>query len=132
MNNIQNIFQIVLLMFLSTILFGCQSVPRIHSIVDKAAQFDGYATYGFHPTLLPKKDEYDSLSYRYIKSAIHNEMLNKGYKYALEPELWVNFNVYVKDKIKISLFRILVIPRLEKIIPFKELILKFFFLLKIF
>ena len=30
MNNIQNIFQIVLLMFLSTILFGCQSVPRIH------------------------------------------------------------------------------------------------------
>jgi hypothetical protein len=102
MNNIQNIYQIVLLMLLSTILFGCQSVPRIHSIVDKAAQFDGYATYGFHPTLLPKKDEYDSLSYRYIKSAIHNEMLNKGYKYALEPELWVNFNVYVKDKIKIN------------------------------
>lgn len=94
--------RVVLLLLLSAILFGCQSVPSIHSMHDQTAQFDRYTTFGFHPTLLLKGDEYDSLAYRYIKSAINNEMLKKGYKYAKQPELWVNFHVYVKDKIKIN------------------------------
>jgi hypothetical protein len=29
-------------------------------------------------------------------------MLKKGYTFAEEPDLWVNFNVYVKDKININ------------------------------
>lgn len=100
--NIQGKFRSVFLLTLSVILFSCQSVPSIHSIVDKTAQFENYTTFGFHPTLLPQGNEYDSLSYRYIKSSIQTEMLNKGYKYAEEPDLWVNFNVHVKDKIMIN------------------------------
>lgn len=102
MKNIQDRFRLGVILLLSAILFGCQSAPRIHTMVDKSAHFNGYATFGFHPTLQPKRDEYDPISYRYIKSAIHHEMLNKGYIYAEQPDLWVNFNVYVKDKIEIN------------------------------
>ncbi|MFT4746042.1 MAG: hypothetical protein ACI8XG_000111 [Congregibacter sp.] len=42
----------VLLLLLSSILFGCQSVPSIHRLLDQTAQFDRYKTFGFHPTLL--------------------------------------------------------------------------------
>jgi hypothetical protein len=92
----------VFLVLLISTLFGCQSTPNIHSMLDQSAKFDNYQTFGFHPTLIPQGDEYDSLSYRYIKSAIKTEMLKKGYQYAEEPNLWVNFNVYVKDKIHIN------------------------------
>jgi hypothetical protein len=71
-------------------------------MLDQSVQLENYQTFGFYPTLIPQGDEYDSLSYRYIKSAIQTEMLKKGYTYAEEPDLWVNFNVYVKDKININ------------------------------
>jgi hypothetical protein len=96
--SIRDLFLVVLTSF----LLGCQTMPKIHSMLDQSAQFDNYQTFGFHPTLMLKGDEYDSLSSRYIKSAIQTEMLKKGYKYAEKPDLWVNFNVYVKDKININ------------------------------
>ena len=92
----------VSLVLLMSILIGCQSAPKIHSMLDQSAQLNHYQTFGFYPTLVPKGDEYDSLSYRYIKSAIQTEMLKKGYTFAEEPDLWVNFNVHVKDKINIT------------------------------
>lgn len=100
--HIQYSIQGFFLLLLTSMLSGCQSVPKIHSMLDPSAQFDNYQTFGFYPTLIPQGDEYDPLSYRYIKSAIQAEMLNKGYTYAAEPDLWVNFNVYVKDKIQIN------------------------------
>tara|TARA_R110002167_G_scaffold262768_1_gene469437 strand:+ start:877 stop:1470 length:594 start_codon:yes stop_codon:yes gene_type:complete len=100
--NIPFTIRYALLVLLTGILLGCQSVPTIHSMQDQSAQFDEYQTFGFYPTLLPQGNEYDSLTFRYIKSAIKSEMLNHGYKYADEPDLWVNFNVNIKDKINIT------------------------------
>ena len=100
--NIPITIQSVVFLLLTSLMIGCQSVPIIHSMLDQSAQLNNYQTFGFHPQLTLKADQYDSLSHRYIKSAIKTEMLNKGYKYAEEPDLLVNFNVYVKDKIKID------------------------------
>lgn len=102
LGNISNSIRGVFFVLLTILMIGCQSVPNVHSMLDKSAQFEKYQTFGFHPQIKPKKNEYDSLSYRYIKTAIQAEMLNKGYKYSEEPDLLVNFNVYVKDKIQIN------------------------------
>jgi hypothetical protein len=38
------------------------------------------------------------LSTRYIKTAIISEMQNKGYRHADNPDFWVKFNIYTKEK----------------------------------
>jgi hypothetical protein len=81
---------------------GCQSAPQIHVIKDQSVQFSNYETYGFYPSLEPRGNDYDSATTKYIKAAIRTEMTNKGYRYDDSPDIWLNFNVYVKDKISVQ------------------------------
>ncbi|AEP30968.1 DUF4136 domain-containing protein [Brumicola nitratireducens] len=92
---------IILLMWTS-ILFSCASTPKIHSLVDDRVQFNKYQTYTFHPSVSVEGDNYDSMSSRYIKLAIQNEMQKKGFRQAEDADLWVNFNVYVHDKLTVD------------------------------
>jgi hypothetical protein len=91
-----------LFFFLILAISGCQSVPQIHVIKDQSVKFNTYKTYGFYPRLELKGDDYDSATNGYIKAAIKAEMTNKGYRYEDNPDLWLSFNVYVEDKIKIK------------------------------
>lgn len=84
------------------LLCSCASTPKIHSLVDDRVQFNNYQTYAFHPSLSVERDNYDSMSSRYIKVAIRNEMQKKGFREAEAAELWVNFNVYMQDKITVD------------------------------
>lgn len=92
---------IVVLMWTS-ILFSCASTPKVYSLVDDRVQFSNYQTYAFHPTLGLDDGNYDSMSSRYIKLAIQNEMQKQGFREAEDAELWVNFNVYVHDKLTVE------------------------------
>jgi hypothetical protein len=80
---------------------ACQNLPQIHALYDQTADFSRYSTFAFHPDLEPKGEEYDSLSQRFIKAAIINEMKKRGYSYSDEPELWVNFHTKSKDKLRV-------------------------------
>lgn len=91
-----------ILLLTMSILFTCASPPKIHSLVDKTVQFNSYQTYDFHPNTISADNNYDSLSARYIKQAIENEMRKKGYKQTEDAELWVNFNVYAQDKLQVD------------------------------
>jgi hypothetical protein len=51
---------------------------------------------------MAKNDEYNKLSTRYIKTAIISEMQNKGYRHADNPDFWVKFNIYTKEKIHVT------------------------------
>ena len=84
------------------IMFSCASTPKIHSLVDDRVQFNNYQTYAFHPNLSADGGSYDSMSSRYIKVAIQNEMQKKGFREAENADLWVNFNVYVHDKLTVD------------------------------
>ncbi|MFT6413285.1 MAG: hypothetical protein ACI9DS_001715 [Glaciecola sp.] len=95
-------FKTVVLLLSMSILFACTSTLNIHSLVDETVQFDGYQTYAFHPNTIRAGNNYDSLSARYIKQAIQNEMHKKGFKLAEDAELWINFNVYVQDKLEVD------------------------------
>jgi hypothetical protein len=81
---------------------SCQSVPQIHVIKDQSVQLTGYETYGFYPNLEPRGNDYDSATTKYIKAAIKTEMTSKGYHYDNNPDIWLNFNVYIKDKIRVQ------------------------------
>nr|WP_297348364.1 DUF4136 domain-containing protein [uncultured Glaciecola sp.] len=71
-------------------------------MVDETVQFNSYQTYDFHPNTIASGNNYDSLSARYIKQAIQNEMRKKGYTQTEDAELWINFNVYVQDKLEVD------------------------------
>jgi hypothetical protein len=92
----------LLVLLTAALLASCQVNPRIYTMMDDEAQLESYKTFGFHPNTFPRSGQYDSLSSRYIKKAIENEMQRKGFEMADNPDLLVNFNVYVKDKIEIS------------------------------
>ena len=100
--NTQKMFRPILMILLFSVLWlfsACQSLPQIHALYDQTADLNSYATFAFHPQLEPKDEEYDKLSTRYIKAAIMIQMKNNGYRYSNNPELWVNFNTYTKEKI---------------------------------
>jgi len=95
-------FKTAVLLMSMSILFACTSTPNIRSLVDDTAQFNNYQTYAFHPNISPTGSDYDSLSSRYIKKAIQNEMRKKGFRQAEDADLWINFNVYVQDKLEVD------------------------------
>lgn len=96
-------FNIAWLFILMTLaITGCQTLPNIHVIKDESVKFTDYKTYGFHPALELRGDDYYTASTQYIKSAINTEMTQKGFRYSETPDLWLNFNVHVKDKLKVT------------------------------
>jgi len=86
----------------TSILFSCASTPKIYSLLDDRVQFNNYKTFAFHPNLSAEGGNYDSMSSRYIKVAIQNEMQKKGFREAEDADLWVNFNVHVHDKLTVQ------------------------------
>lgn len=91
-----------LFMLVTLAISGCQTLPNIHVIVDKSVNFNDYKTYGFHPEIERQGDEYYTASTQYIISAINTQMKQKGFRYSDTPDLWLNFNVHVKDKIRMT------------------------------
>jgi hypothetical protein len=99
-----NIQRLIGIMLISSmwLLMGCQSLPTVHALYDDNADLSAYVTFSFHPQLMSEGDEYDKLSTRYIKAAIMTQMQNKGYRYEDDSDLWVNFNTYKMQKIRIT------------------------------
>lgn len=96
------VLRLITVITLLWLVWACQSSPSIYALQDDSADFSRYETFGFHPQLLLEGDEYDKLSTRYIKDAIVTQMQKKGYRYAQNPDLWLNFNTYTKEKIRVS------------------------------
>jgi hypothetical protein len=91
---------VTLLFSVIWLISACQSLPQIHALYDQTADLNRYTTFAFYPQLQPEGEEYDKLSTRYIKAAIMTQMISKGYRYSNNPDLWVNFNTYTKEKIQ--------------------------------
>ncbi|MFT6896420.1 MAG: hypothetical protein ACJA13_000821 [Paraglaciecola sp.] len=100
--NMKNSLRLVPIFALIWVMMACQSLPSVSALQDDRADFSRYETFGFHPQLMLEGDEYDKLSTRYIKEAIVAQMQNKGYRLAQNPDLWLNFNTYTQQKIRVS------------------------------
>jgi hypothetical protein len=99
--NMKNSLRCFLIMVITWAIMACQSLPSVNALQDDRADFSRYETFGFHPQLILEGDAYDKLATRYIKEAIAAQMQSKGYRYAQNPDLWLNFNTYTQEKIRV-------------------------------
>ena len=82
------------------LLAACQSRPEVRAQSVPGLDILKYQTFGFveHPDT--DKAGYTTLTTRYLKDAVHREMLARGYTESEKPDLLVNFSVGNKDKIE--------------------------------
>jgi len=77
---------------------GCAATQRVvRSDHDPSADFARFKTYGFFAKL-GTDEVYTTLLTKYLKEAVSREMDRRGYRYAEEPDLLVNFHAKVKEK----------------------------------
>lgn len=83
------------------LLASCTSSPKIHSLMDKEADFTRYKTYGFAEKLGTDESGYSSLVTKYLKASITRELDKRGYQQSNEPDLIVNFYVKSEEKVQV-------------------------------
>jgi len=78
---------------------SCASSPDIISDYDQGANFAAYNTYNFVDGAGPDYSNYQSLFTKYVIAAVTIEMEKRGYTKSDDPDLLVNFNATLDDKI---------------------------------
>ncbi len=80
---------------------SCASGPDIISDYDQGANFAAYNTYNFVDGAGPDYSNYQSLFTKYVIAAVTIEMEKRGYTKSDDPDLLVNFNATLDDKIDV-------------------------------
>ncbi len=81
-------------------LVACASTPRTYSNIDRTADFARYSTFGFFDKLSTDKEQYESMESNFLKVAVSQEMDRRGFRYADDPDLLINFYVNTEEKIR--------------------------------
>ncbi|MBN1378662.1 MAG: DUF4136 domain-containing protein [Gammaproteobacteria bacterium] len=79
-------------------LGACATTPNIDSLYDTEVDFSVYKTFTFAESQSEETVKYSTLMDKFIKSAISNELLARGYKQSDKPDLLVNYHVNSKEK----------------------------------
>jgi hypothetical protein len=82
------------------LLSACSSTPNTYSNTDPNADFNSYRSYAFLQELSTDKENYASLESAFLKVAVAQQMDIRGYEYAPNPDLLVNFYIHTQDKVK--------------------------------
>jgi len=82
------------------VLASCASTPNTISNVDPEADFSRYQTFGFFDPLATDQAGYESIVSSFLKVAMAKEMAERGFTYAENPDLKINFYVHTKEKIR--------------------------------
>jgi len=84
-------------------LGGCASGPDIRGDYDKSADFGKYRTYGFVAQTSPDGgSEYRSLALQMLQKAAAREMEARGYRLADSPDLAINFQGKLEEKVDVE------------------------------
>jgi hypothetical protein len=98
-------------LFLCILLVACASVPEIRSDYDKSIDFSHYKTFAFIQPLATDQAGYSTLVTLQIKKAVQSQLEARGYVYEQNaPDLLINFNAKVEDKIIVAQTPIISIP----------------------
>ena len=81
-------------------LSACTTTPQPITNVDPAVDFANYRTFGFIDNPATNTRDYESLVTTFLKAAVAREMDRRGYEYAENPELLVNFYVHTDEKLR--------------------------------
>src|ERR1044071_8821333 len=83
-------------------LFACSSGPTIRADADPAARLSSYKTFGFFDRVATDKSSYTTILTSRLKDATRQQMVQRGYSEASTPELLINFNVNIADRVEIQ------------------------------
>ncbi len=85
------------------VLAGCASGPDVRADYDKSADFGKYRTFGFVAQSSPDgSGEFRSLALQMLQNAAAREMEARGYRPAENPDLVINFNGKLEEKVDIE------------------------------
>ena len=82
------------------LLSGCASTPNTFSNIDPETDFSQVRTYGFMTNPSTNNANYESLVTNFLKVAISQEMDRRGLSYSENPDIYVNFYINTKEKIR--------------------------------
>jgi hypothetical protein len=98
----REIVNLVAGLFTACFIGGCASGPSIKSDHDRSAPFASYKTYNFMAGAGPAgPDDYQSFFSKYVIDAVTIEMETRGYTKSDDPDLLINFNANLQEKIKV-------------------------------
>lgn len=93
-------------MFAATLLLAaaaCSSGPTVRAVSDPQANFASYRTFGFASPLGTDRNGYRSIVSEALKAAARRELEARGFIYSAgDPQLIVNFNAQLSDKVRVS------------------------------
>ena len=98
----RNFNRILTVLFFLASFAGCSSKPTIMGDYDRGADFGSYETWDFIKDAGPDYTGYDSLFSQYMVEAITIEMDKRGYTKSSDPDIFLNFNVILQDKTKVT------------------------------
>ena len=84
------------------LLAACATLPAVRTLVDGDADFSQYRTYGFVERAGTDEGDYTSLMTRYLQAEVAEEMERRGYEFAKDPDLLVNFFVRTREQVRIT------------------------------
>ena len=83
-----------------TLLLSCASSPNTVSNIDPDADFSQYRTFGFFDPLATDETGDESIVSSFLKVAMSQQMVQRGFGYSEAPDLMVNFYIHSKEKIR--------------------------------
>ena len=89
--------RLLVLVIIVALVTACASEPRVQSMVDDHVNFSGYQTYNFEdPTEFENPDFSELIRLQY-SAAIEQQMLERGYSKADNPDILISVSVDLKD-----------------------------------
>ena len=86
--------------FLSALLTGCSSSPKILTHYEQNIDFKQYQSFSLYDPVVDKKQAYSTLLDKHIQSSIIKELERRGLKHEENGDLKVSFNIYTKELIE--------------------------------
>lgn len=77
---------------------GCATGPNVRTSVDAKVDFGAFRTYGFVDQPGTDHGDYETLVTRALKATVAAEMDRRGYHYAANPDLLINFLGHSDEK----------------------------------
>ena len=82
---------------------GCATGPQVRALSQPSTDFSQYRTFGFASPLGTDQGGYQSIVSQTLKAAAQRELEARGLTYAAaNPQLIVNFNAVLADKMRVS------------------------------
>ncbi|MDX2417797.1 MAG: DUF4136 domain-containing protein [Xanthomonadales bacterium] len=94
MNAYLRLYVLVIIVALVT---ACASEPRVQSMIDDHVNFSGYQTYNFNGPTEIENPDFSELIRLHYSAAIEQQMLERGYSKADNPDILINVSVDLKD-----------------------------------